>query len=86
MFEHDGYVYSSEPKAGLAVNSAKVVDDHIMLVTFSMGGRGCSTPRSCSSLMHSPRSQIVRSLSVSRLPMACSPGRTGRLSPLMMSR
>ena len=37
MFEMNGYVYASEPVAGLKVVSAKVVDDLCMLVTFSTG-------------------------------------------------
>ena len=37
MFEHDGYVYASEPAKGMKVRSARVVDDLCMLVTFSTG-------------------------------------------------
>jgi hypothetical protein len=37
MFEFNGYVYASEPARGLRVESARVVDDLCMLVTFSTG-------------------------------------------------
>ena len=37
MFARDGYVYASEPIAGLKVASARVVDDLCMLVEFSTG-------------------------------------------------
>lgn len=37
MFAVDGYVYASEPTAGIKVTSARVVDDLCMLVTFSTG-------------------------------------------------
>ncbi len=37
MFEFNGYVYASEPKRGLRVESARIVDDLCMLVTFSTG-------------------------------------------------
>lgn len=37
MFEVNGILYADEPAQELEVRSARVTDDHIMLVTFSTG-------------------------------------------------
>ena len=37
MFEVNGILYADEPTRELEVRSARVPDDHIMLVTFSTG-------------------------------------------------
>lgn len=37
MFEVNGILYADEPARELEVRSARVTDDHIMLVTFSTG-------------------------------------------------
>ena len=37
MFEMNGILYADEPTQELEVRSARITDDHIMLVTFSTG-------------------------------------------------
>lgn len=37
MFEMNGILYADEPSRELEIRSARVPDDHIMLVTFSTG-------------------------------------------------
>ncbi|WEV68812.1 DUF2442 domain-containing protein [Bifidobacterium sp. ESL0775] len=37
MFEKDGIVYADAPTAEMEIESVRVTDDHIMLVSFSTG-------------------------------------------------